>query len=77
MARLVGAADDEVLVADSTSVNLFKVLVAAARLRPDRRVLVIEPGNFPADLYIADSVGGAARARGASRRPAGPVVGAG
>jgi kynureninase len=56
VARLVGAADDEVLVADSTSVNLFKVLVAAARLRPDRRVLVIEPGNFPADLYIADSV---------------------
>jgi kynureninase len=56
VARLVGAAEDEVLVADSTSVNLFKALVAAARLRPDRRVLVIEPGNFPADLYIADSV---------------------
>lgn len=56
VARLVGAPEDEVLVADSTSVNLFKVLVAAARLRPDRRVLVIEPGNFPADLYIADSV---------------------
>ena len=56
VARLVGAAPDEVLVADSTSANLFKVLVAAARLRPDRRTLVIEPGNFPADLYIADSV---------------------
>ena len=56
VARLIGAAEDEVLVADSTSVNLFKVLVAAARLRADRRVLVIEPGNFPADLYIADSV---------------------
>jgi kynureninase len=56
IARLVGAGDDEVLVADSTSVNLFKALVAAARLRPGRRVLVIEPGNFPADLYIADSV---------------------
>jgi kynureninase len=54
--QLIGAAEDEVLVADSTSVNLFKVLVAAARMRPDRRVLVIEPGNFPADLYIADSV---------------------
>ena len=56
LAQLVGARDDEVLVADSTSVNLFKVLVAAARLRPDRRVLVTEPGNFPADLYITDSV---------------------
>ena len=57
LARLIGAADDEVVVADSTSANLFKVLVAAARLRPDRRVLVIEPGTFPADLYIAASVG--------------------
>ncbi|MEP6762394.1 MAG: kynureninase [Sporichthyaceae bacterium] len=56
VAGLVGADMDEVLVADSTSVNLFKVLIAAARLRPDRRVLVIEPGSFPADLYIADSV---------------------
>lgn len=56
IARLVGAGDDEVVVADSTSVNLFKALVAAARLRPDRRTLVIEPGSFPADLYIADSV---------------------
>jgi kynureninase len=57
IARLVGAGEDEVLVADSTSANLFKVLVAAARLRPGRRTLLIEPGNFPADLYIADSVG--------------------
>jgi kynureninase len=57
IARLVGAADDEVLVADSTSVNLFKVLVAAARLRPGRRAIVVEPGNFPADLYITDAVG--------------------
>ena len=56
LARLVGADEDEVVVADSTSVNLFKVLVAAARLRPDRRTLVIEPGNFPSDLYIADAV---------------------
>jgi kynureninase len=57
VARLIGARDDEVVVADSTSVNLFKVLVAAARLRPGRRILLIEPGSFPADLYIADSVG--------------------
>jgi kynureninase len=57
IARLIGARDDEVVVADSTSVNLFKVLVTAARMRPGRRVLLIEPGNFPADLYIADSVG--------------------
>ena len=56
VARLVGAAPDEVVVSDSTSVNLFKVLVAAARLRPGRDVLVIEPGSFPTDLYVADEV---------------------
>lgn len=56
IARLVGAADDEVVVADSTSVNLFKALVAAARLRPGRPTIVIEAGNFPADLYVADAV---------------------
>ncbi len=57
IAGLIGAEADEVVVADSTSANLFKALVAAARLRPGRGTLVIEPGNFPADLYIADSVG--------------------
>jgi kynureninase len=55
VAQLVGADPDEVLVADSTSANLFKALVAAARLLPGRDTMVIEPGNFPADLYIADS----------------------
>lgn len=56
VAALVGAGDDEVLVADSTSANLFKVLVAAARLRTGRPVVLTEPGNFPADLYITDAV---------------------
>jgi len=56
IARLVGAAADEVVAGDSTSVNLFKLLVAAARLRPDRRVIVTEPSTFPTDGYIAASV---------------------
>lgn len=56
IAGLVGAAEHEVVVADSTSVNVFKALVAAARLRPGRAMMVIEAGNFPADLYIADAV---------------------
>ena len=55
VARLIGAAPEEVVVADSTSVNLFKLLVAAARLRPDRRVIVTEPTTFPTDGYIAAS----------------------
>lgn len=58
--RLIGAGDNEVVVADSTSVNLYKVLMAAARLQrersPQRRVIVSERSNFPTDLYIAQSV---------------------
>ncbi len=54
--RLVGAPAGTVAVGDSTSVQLFKLLVAALRLRPDRTVIVTEPGNFPTDSYIAASV---------------------
>ena len=52
IARLIGAASDEVIVCDSTSVNLFKVLISALRLRPERKVIVSERGNFPTDVYI-------------------------
>jgi kynureninase len=53
IAELIGAETDEVLVADSTSVNLYKLLVAAMKARPGRRVILSEPGNFPTDLYVA------------------------
>jgi kynureninase len=52
IARLIGAAPDEVTVADSTSVNLFKLLAGALSLRPGRKVILSEPGNFPTDLYV-------------------------
>jgi kynureninase len=58
IARLIGAGEDEVTVADSTSVNLFKLLVAAARLRPDRSVLLYASSDFPTDRYIAESTAG-------------------
>ncbi len=53
IAELVGAAPGEVLIAESTSVNLFKLIVAVLRARPERRVVVTERSNFPTDLYIA------------------------
>ena len=56
IARLVGAAPGSVMVGDSTSVNIFKLLGAALTARPGRRVIVSERGNFPTDLYIAEGL---------------------
>jgi len=56
IARLIGAAEDTVVVGDTTSVQLFKLLVAATRLRPGRRVIVTDATMFPTDSYIASSV---------------------
>ena len=64
IARLIGAAADEVIVADSTSANLFKAIVAALRRDPTRQTVVTELGNFPTDLHIAEgAVGCVAGAR--------------
>jgi kynureninase len=74
IAPLVGAEAGDVHVGDSTSVTLFKTLVAASRLRPDRRVLVLEPTTFPTDGYVASGV---ARAFGLELRwcdPADPAA---
>jgi kynureninase len=57
IAKLIGAQPGEVVAADSTSVNLFKLLAAAMKLRPGRGVIVSEPGNFPTDLYVAQGLG--------------------
>jgi kynureninase len=54
IAGLIGAAPGEVVAADSTSVNLFKLIAAAMRLRPDRSDIVSELGNFPTDLYMIE-----------------------
>ena len=56
IAALIGAAPGEVVVADSTSINLFKVLAAALRLNPGRRVILSERENFPTDLYMAQGL---------------------
>lgn len=56
IAALIGAKPEEVVVTDSTSVNLFKVAAAALKQQlatdPSRRVILSEPGNFPTDLYM-------------------------
>lgn len=65
IARLIGAAPGEVIVCDSVSVNLFKLIGAVLQARPDRRTILTEAGNFPTDLYIAQ---GAARLEGCQVR---------
>ena len=52
IAPLIGAEADEVIACDSTSVNLFKLIAAALAMRPGRKVVLSEPGNFPTDLYL-------------------------
>jgi kynureninase len=51
--RLIGAQPGEVLVSDSTTVNLYKLVCAGLDLRPGRNVILTEHSNFPTDLYVA------------------------
>src|SRR3954451_6770152 len=53
LAPIVGAKPNELLIADSTSVCLFKLLAAAARARPGRKTILSQRANFPTDLYVA------------------------
>ena len=56
LAPIVGAKASELLVADSTSVCLFKLLAAAAHARPARKTIVTQNRNFPTDLYVAQGL---------------------
>jgi kynureninase len=69
LAPIVGAKPNELLIADSTSVCLFKLLGAAALARPRRRIIVSQQANFPTDLYVGESV---ARMLGRELKAMGP-----
>ncbi|MYN45278.1 kynureninase [Pseudoduganella sp. FT93W] len=59
LAPLIGARDGEVVVTDTTSVNLFKALAAAVQMQagqPQRRVIITERSNFPTDIYMAEGL---------------------
>jgi kynureninase len=56
IAPLIGAGSGEVVVGDSTSISLFRVVAAALALRPGRHVIVTERSNFPTDLYILEGI---------------------
>lgn len=52
----LGAADGQTVVADSTTVLLYKSMRAAIAARPDRREIVMEAGNFPTDRFVAEGI---------------------
>ncbi|WP_295634988.1 kynureninase [Novosphingobium sp.] len=74
IAPLVGGAADEVIVSDSVSVNLFKLIAAVCLARPHRRTILTEPGNFPTDLYIAQGVAGMLADRKVRTEPAEAII---
>ncbi|MGN7868228.1 kynureninase [Paracoccus sp. 22332] len=65
IARLIGAGPGQVVMGDTLSIKVFQALSAALRLRPGRRVILSDSGNFPSDLYVAQ---GLAQAVGAELR---------
>lgn len=53
---VLGSAPGQAVIADSTTVNLFKVLHAACRMRPDRAEIVVDDANFPTDRYLVETI---------------------
>jgi kynureninase len=72
IAPLLGAGEDEVIAADSVSLNLFKLLGALLRRPGPRRVVLAEASNFPTDLYIAEGLTGLLGESGAKLRLVAP-----
>jgi kynureninase len=56
ISRLIGGGAGNVMVADTISVNLFKVLTAALALKRERKIILSDRGNFPSDLYVAQGL---------------------
>jgi kynureninase len=56
IAGLIGAPDGSVTMGDTLSVKVYQALSAALKMRPDRRVIVSDSGNFPSDLYMAEGL---------------------
>lgn len=54
--RLIGAEPDSVVVGDTLSIRIFQAVAAALALRPDRKVILSDNGNFPTDLYMVEGL---------------------
>lgn len=56
--RLIGAAPGSVVMGDTLSVKVYQALAAGLTMRPDRKVILSDTGNFPSDLYMAEGLTG-------------------
>ncbi len=56
IARLIGAPEGSVVMGDTLSIKVYQALASALEMRPDRRVVVSDSGNFPTDLYMAQGL---------------------
>ncbi|MBE0454483.1 MAG: kynureninase [Roseovarius sp.] len=56
IARLIGAEAGHVVLGDTLSIKVYQALAAALHMRPDRRVILSDSGNFPSDLYMAEGL---------------------
>lgn len=56
IARLVGAQTGSIVMGDTLSIKVYQALSAALELRPERRVILSDSGNFPTDLYMAQGL---------------------
>jgi len=54
--RLIGAEPGTVVMGDTLSIKVYQALASALEMRPDRRVILSDTGNFPSDLYMADGL---------------------
>ena len=54
--RLIGAPAGAVVMGDTLSIKVYQALAAALEMRPERRVILSDHGNFPSDLYMADGL---------------------
>lgn len=56
IAQLIGAPEDSVVVGDTLSIKVFQALAASLKMRPERKVILSDSGNFPTDLYMAEGL---------------------
>lgn len=56
IARLIGAESGHVVMGDTLSIKVYQALASALEMRPDRRVILSDNGNFPTDLYMAEGL---------------------